>query len=305
MPEFDASLNERMAAHLEAQKSVLVESWNQAFEVTAQLQPGALAVLDPSALAESLKQPGLAVVFEEGDTGAVVLIPVPCGLPAWYRTPTDTQKARLNTLAMEWALNLWPDDHMMTRSETIAVADLTEYLNKSHPATDASLITVEVRDAEGAALGAISVIWPVAQRIWEVQEAPSSEPSEATPTSSPAPAPVDSPVAPAPTAAAESAGPPASPPPVRRGPDPLARLRKLPVMVSVRVAEKKISVSQLLAITPGALVTFNKPCDDLLDLYVNNSLYCRGEAVKIGESFGLKIDHVGVHVERETRLLQR
>src|SRR5262249_36854781 len=57
-------------------------------------------------------------------------------------------------------------------------------------------------------------------------------------------------------------------PPVPRV-DPLVRLRGLPVQVSVRLAEKKILMSQLLGITPGMLITFNKSCEDLLDLFVN------------------------------------
>jgi flagellar motor switch protein FliN/FliY len=49
---------------------------------------------------------------------------------------------------------------------------------------------------------------------------------------------------------------------------------------------------QLLALAPGSLITFSKPCDELLDLYVNNRHYARGEAVKVGEKFGLKIDEI-------------
>ena len=41
-----------------------------------------------------------------------------------------------------------------------------------------------------------------------------------------------------------------------------------------------------------------------LDLYVNNFRYCRGEAIKIGEKFGLRVKDVGVVEEREQRILQ-
>ena len=86
--------------------------------------------------------------------------------------------------------------------------------------------------------------------------------------------------------------------------DPLSRLRRLPVQISVRLAEKKISLSQLLSITPGMLIMFNKSCEDLLDLYVSNSRYCRGEAVKIGENFGLKVNQVGVIDEAPQRIIE-
>jgi len=292
MPGFDASLNDRLVAHLEAQRMALAQSWNQCFDdARYQLQPRAEASLYPATLPEALQQPGLVAVFEEADTGAVVLIPASSGLPAWYLTPTDSEKSRLDTLAMEWSLNLWPDDHAVERSGSLAVANLADYLTESQPANEAALLTIDVLDEAGTVVGPLFIVWPVTNRVWEIAAAaleaaaPSNEPVAET---EPAPEP-----------------PPAPAAPVYRGPDPLARLRKLPVAVSVRLAEKKISVSQLLAITPGALVTFTKSCDDLLDLYVNNSLYCRGEAVKIGESFGLKIDHVGVQVERESKLLQR
>ncbi|MDZ4686549.1 MAG: FliM/FliN family flagellar motor C-terminal domain-containing protein [Planctomycetaceae bacterium] len=294
MPGFDASLNDRLVAHLAAQRTALAETWNQCFDDSRfQLQPRAEASLYPATLPEALQQPGLVALFEEADTGAVVLIPASSGLPAWYRTPTDSEKSRLDTLAMEWSLNLWPDDHAVERSGSLAVANLADYLAESQPAAEAALLTIDVLDEAGTVVGPLFIVWPVANRVWEVAAA---EPEVAAPSSEPVAEAAPSP---------EPLPPPAPAAPVFRGPDPLARLRKLPVAVSVRLAEKKITVSQLLAITPGALVTFTKSCDDLLDLYVNNSLYCRGEAVKIGGSFGLKIDHVGVQVERESKLLQR
>jgi flagellar motor switch protein FliN/FliY len=77
-----------------------------------------------------------------------------------------------------------------------------------------------------------------------------------------------------------------------RSPIP-GRLMKLPVPVAVHLAERKIDMSQLLGMAPGSLLTFEKSCEDLLDLYVNNRIYARGEAVKIGEKFGLKINEMG------------
>lgn len=78
----------------------------------------------------------------------------------------------------------------------------------------------------------------------------------------------------------------------------LQHLSKVPVTVSVRIAEKKFPYDQLIKMTPGGLVSFNKSCDDLLDLYVNDVRFCRGEAVKIGEKFGLRITEVGTSRDR-------
>jgi flagellar motor switch protein FliN/FliY len=81
------------------------------------------------------------------------------------------------------------------------------------------------------------------------------------------------------------------------------RVLRVPVTVSVRLAERKMSLGAVVALGPGSLVTFNKSCEDLLDLYVNNHRYCQGEAIKIGESFGLKISKVGVTEERKERII--
>ncbi len=123
----------------------------------------------------------------------------------------------------------------------------------------------------------------------------SSKPAAAKPA---APQPSASKPAASPQVAAAAAAPPAPKEPEKpTGPTPrerLHRLMKLEVPVSVRLAEKRITMGQLINIGPGGLITFPKSCDDLLDLYVNNRLYAKGEAVKIGEKFGIKINEVGV-----------
>jgi len=85
--------------------------------------------------------------------------------------------------------------------------------------------------------------------------------------------------------------------------DPIDRLRSVSVPIIVKLAEKKIEMGQLLGIGTGAIITFEKSCEDLLDLYVNNHLFCRGEAVKIGEKFGIKVCEVGAVEQRVSAVL--
>jgi flagellar motor switch/type III secretory pathway protein FliN len=81
------------------------------------------------------------------------------------------------------------------------------------------------------------------------------------------------------------------------------RIMNVPVTVSVRLAERKMPLGQIVGLVPGALVPFNKSCEELLDLFVNNYRYCQGEAIKIGENFGLKVARVGVQEERKEHVL--
>lgn len=40
---------------------------------------------------------------------------------------------------------------------------------------------------------------------------------------------------------------------------------------------------------PGAIIKFEKSCDELLDLAVCDQLIAAGEVVKVGDKFGLRI----------------
>jgi flagellar motor switch protein FliN/FliY len=44
---------------------------------------------------------------------------------------------------------------------------------------------------------------------------------------------------------------------------------------------------------PGAIIEFSKSSDEPLDLLINNKVIGAGEAVKVGENFGLRITQVG------------
>ncbi len=83
----------------------------------------------------------------------------------------------------------------------------------------------------------------------------------------------------------------------------LQRLSGVRVQLSVRLAEKRMPLAALLQLSPGALVTFSKPCEDLLDIYIGNRQYAQGEAVKIGEHFGVKVNRLGPPPEKPSSLI--
>jgi len=74
---------------------------------------------------------------------------------------------------------------------------------------------------------------------------------------------------------------------------PLDRVLKLKVPVIVRLAERKMRLSEILAVSAGAIIEFEKPFDAALDLLVNNKQVGQGQAVKAGENFGLRILTIG------------
>ncbi len=69
----------------------------------------------------------------------------------------------------------------------------------------------------------------------------------------------------------------------------IARLLPIRVAVQVRLAERTMEIAQLLEMTPGSIIEFDRSADSELDLYANNVPIGTGNAVKSGERFGLRI----------------
>lgn len=73
----------------------------------------------------------------------------------------------------------------------------------------------------------------------------------------------------------------------------LRRILRLQVPVIVKLAERRLTMAEVMRLGTGAIVEFLKSSDEPLELLVNNKSIAVGEAVKVGENFGLKITQVG------------
>jgi flagellar motor switch protein FliN len=275
--------------------------------------------------------PGLAVSLVLGEQGLLLLIPEPIPLPSWYCQPGISENNRLQTFAHELSLQLLPADLQADRYSATAVPSLKEFAERAEIPPAATALDLAVFYADAAAsdppLATILVIVPVEIRAVASQiaaspdglpasdetrtaegmegetsegELPSAEPSAVSPESSSDASIRDNAVD---AASADASEQPAA----TKGTSLEQTLRALrilnvPVTVSVRLAERKMPLGQIVALAPGSLVPFNKSCEDLLDLFVNNCRYCQGEAIKIGENFGLKVAKVGVTEERKEHI---
>lgn len=76
-------------------------------------------------------------------------------------------------------------------------------------------------------------------------------------------------------------------------PGDLNTILHLEVPVIVRLGERTMTVGEVLALVPGAIIELPKHADDELDLLINNKQIGTGTAVKVGENFGLKISYIG------------
>lgn len=65
---------------------------------------------------------------------------------------------------------------------------------------------------------------------------------------------------------------------------------KLPLIAVL--AEKEMTLSEVLSLKRDGIITFRKLNNEPLDFYVNDKKIGQGRAIKIGEQFGLWIDEI-------------
>jgi len=73
----------------------------------------------------------------------------------------------------------------------------------------------------------------------------------------------------------------------------LSRILHMHVPVIVRLAERKLTLAEVMRLGAGAIIEFSKASDEPLELLINNKVIGVGEAVKVGENFGLRITQIG------------
>ena len=357
MPDFNQDNIEKILETCRENTTAIAESLNQCIDSTYRIEIGESLAWSPDNLSPTFDGPGLTVGFAVAGQGVFCLIPESLPLPDWYTNPGDSEESRLQTLAMEWPMNMLPLEFEAEEFRTVAVENLKAVLVEAEPVEwsvvlelllfhedDSSAETTELQnesesstkteasteaspsesestaaapsatneesaenaesieedpDSAETTIGqtagnppphaTILMVWPVSELKLLSQETPSGEDAaSATPEESNS------------SASASEARTPLTP---TSPPTQIQHLLNIPVNVMVCLAEKRMEMETLLTLTPGALITFNKSCEDLLEMYVNNNLYCRGEAIKIDEKFGLKINEVDVTEEQKESLL--
>lgn len=297
MAELNADIAPQVLAASQENAEEAAGAIGRAFEGEYTLKPAEAAAFEAGA--ESHSGAGMAVLFKYGDgPGAAVVLSASSGLvPDWVKQPDATGASKLSTLAQELSMLLMPEDLMADDFQAAWVDDLSAALGNAKPGEGALALPVEL--SSGESLGMLSLVWPLEQ------------PSALLEGDAPAEAPAEEP-----EQAAEEAEQEAPAEPAEQGPEPgskeekLARVRRwigppprdfkdLPpntrsmlqveVPVSVNLAGKKMRINEIVEIGPGAIITFDKACDDELEITVGNLPIAQGEAVKVGEKFGVRV----------------
>jgi flagellar motor switch protein FliN/FliY len=79
-------------------------------------------------------------------------------------------------------------------------------------------------------------------------------------------------------------------------------LLDVPLDVSVELGRSRMTIQDLLGLTPGSVIELDKIAGEPLDIVVNDRLIARGEAVVINDKFGIRITDIISKSERIARL---
>ncbi len=321
MPELTPEIADAVAQACRARADEAAEALGRALDNPLKLAVGDPQTISAAELPEDLAAAGLVVVLGAGPAAALLLLPESTGLvPDWAFDPDPTGKSKLTTLAQELGMLLLPEEFLVEQFDTLYLENLAEGLQKARPSESLAVVPLEVTREDGGQ-AEIRLVWPVSQAdglsqdvekaspvASGAQEPAPAEQAGADAASSPAgePAAEEQPGAgqaaaktvAAPFGAPAPAGPAgdaARPKPTRHAKSPeelptyTRSLLRIEVPVMVSLAQKRQSLSRILELGPGSIIQFDKSCEEPLCLEVAGRPVARGEAVKVGEKFGLRI----------------
>lgn len=76
----------------------------------------------------------------------------------------------------------------------------------------------------------------------------------------------------------------------------------IPVTLSMELGRTRISIQELLELNSGSVVELQRMADEPMDVLVNGTLVAHGEAVVIGDKFGVRLTDVVSTRERVKRI---
>ena len=82
----------------------------------------------------------------------------------------------------------------------------------------------------------------------------------------------------------------------------LDMLLDVPLDVSVELGRCRMTIQDLLALAPGAVIELDQVAGEPLDILINDRLVARGEAVVVNDKFGVRITDIVSPQERIARL---
>ena len=299
MPDLSLDIVGEVVEACKAGAAEAIEALGRGIDAQVQLTVGEPGTIDMKALPDGFSGPGLAVVMTVGSGAALFMLPEASGLlPDWIADPDPTGQSKLTTLAQELGMILLPEAYMPEDFKAAWVKTLSGAVARGGVADGAALVPLQLDGPDGKK-GQASLIWP-ASKPASVIGAGTAKPEPKTEEKpKPAPKPKASPELKAPVPTKPASRQPAT---IGSLPEYSRSLLRIQLPVVVTLAEKRQPLSRIMELGPGSIIQFDKPCEEMLDLDVGGQAVATGEAVKVGDKFGLRINAMILPEERFTSL---
>jgi len=66
-------------------------------------------------------------------------------------------------------------------------------------------------------------------------------------------------------------------------------LLEIPLELTVEVGRRAMAIGDLIDLMPGTIVELDRPAGEQLDILANGKLVARGEAVVVGDRYGVRV----------------
>ncbi len=233
-----------------------------------------LEELTPGRLPEHLVGPCCFIVLEGKHAAAILAIPAEFSFaPAWFAND-DEVAARLGKIAAQLHI-LLPDVHPVIHGWAIRVLQGNAALLQAGLGQESHQVLMEIHS--GQQVVPVSLVWPVAEVGQLLTASPWNRSRQPLRVSF------------------EEA--------LAQLPPYLRSFLRVRVPASVVLASTRMPLKQLLQMGPGSILTFRKSCDETLELQITDQTIAVGEAVRVGNRFGLWITSMALPPARFQKVL--
>ena len=286
----EEKIAEAIKSSVETGVSAAAEALSRILDLSIHVELGDACPWDPSAVPAEWNADGVVFYWRGPPAACLLLVPESGGLfPALEADGVWPHEAhgRMADLAQSLALAFGAEQSDPQTARAVYVSPLTKAVESVQPSQDAALIALNLRLEESSVVA--HVVGPLidADDILSNDVFRRSEPSPPVAAIS-TPDPSD--------ATAQAIG--QFEEGLRRLPNYARSLLKVAVPLSVTLATKKQRLSDVTRLVPGSIIQFDKSCEEMLELRAANETIAVGEAVKVKDSFGLRITSMTLPDER-------
>ena len=298
MTAFSPDQMDAVLAKCQSSGEAIGSAFSAAFGGDFQVETADPIQLNPDDLPANLAGAGLVFAITVDETPCLALFSQAGELlPEWCTEPDDESAKKLDQLGVELATALFPTETEAKAAGVKFHPDLGAAVRESQPTSESVCLPLVI--AKGEESAQLSLIWPVTSFIDLMATAVAEQEGASAPE----------PVAEKEDASASE--PVAGELPRRRRlvytdledgirqlPQYAQSLLRIKVPVTVTLATTRARVSKVLEMAPGTILQFTKTCDSNLTMEVGRQEVAEGEAVKVGDKFGLWITSMTMPEER-------